>query len=73
MPDPSVRSNWDRETAGYVAELEDTVVGAACILFGEVKGSQADYGTECIHAMASRIVNTVPRLAGAYKGADPDE
>lgn len=67
------RSKWDRETAGYVAELEDAVVGAAAVIFEEITGSEANYGTECIHLMASRIVNTVPRLAGAYKGADPNE
>jgi hypothetical protein len=66
----ATRKRTAAETAAYIAMLEDTAVAAACVLFGEVTGSKANYLTEGIHEMASEIVRTVPRLAGVYKGAD---
>lgn len=60
-----------KEDAGRIAMLEDAVVGAATLWFEEEKdASKAGYLSECLHETASEIVRTVPRLAGAYKGAD---
>lgn len=57
-----------REDAAYIAMLEDTVVAAATVLFGGGTGPESEgYLTEGIHLMASEIVRTVPRLAGAWK------
>ena len=60
-----------REKAAYIAMLEDSVVAAAVLWFGEAEpnSSHADYLSEGLHEMASEICNTVPRLKGAYKGA----
>ena len=66
----ATRTRTAAETDAYIAMLEDTVVTAASVLFDEVTGSEANYGTEVVHEMASEIVKTVPRLAGGYKGAD---
>jgi hypothetical protein len=66
------RSKLDRAAASYIAVLEDTVVAAARVLFDEVKGPEANYATEVVHGTASQIVNVVPRLAGAYRGAGTD-
>lgn len=54
----------------YIAMLEDAVVGAAVLWFGEKPAGGPDQGylSECLHLTASQIVNTVPRLKGAYKG-----
>jgi len=66
---PEVGTPDDR--AAYIAMLEDSVIAAACLWFGEVPaGSQADYLSEGLHGMASELVRTVPRLNGAFKGVD---
>jgi hypothetical protein len=59
-----------RELEAKVAMLTDTVVMAACLWFGEMEGSEANYASEVLHETASDLVRNNPRLAGAYKGAD---
>lgn len=62
----------DRETAAYIAQLEDTVVMAAALWFEEIKpgSSEAGYASECLHEMASDVIKRTPRLTGGYKGAE---
>jgi hypothetical protein len=59
------------EVRGYIAQLEDAVVAAACMWFGEIEGgSQLNYCSEELHAMATDICARVPRLRGQFKGGD---
>lgn len=56
-----------REDAAYIAMLEDGVVAAATVIFGGGTGPQPiGYLTECIYDQAKEIIETVPRLRGAW-------
>lgn len=57
-----------RNDAAYIAMLEDTVIAAACVIFGDSKGGPENehYLTEGIYEQAKDIVETVPRLKGAW-------
>lgn len=54
---------------GREAQLTDAVVMAAALWFGEVKDErESAYASEALHETATDLVNTSPRLAGAFKG-----
>src|SRR5882757_4439688 len=64
---PAAATKRSREQAAYIAMLEDTVVAAACVLFGGGTTPEPDsYLSEGIYEQAKEIVETVPRLAGAW-------
>lgn len=56
-----------RKDAAYIAMLEDTVIAAACVMFGGKSSPESDeYLTEGVYEQAKDIVETVPRLKGAW-------
>lgn len=55
------------DQSGYIAMLEDTVVAAACVIFGGGNTPQSEgYLTEGIYEQAKEIVETVDRLKGSW-------
>lgn len=56
-----------QKQAAYIAMLEDTVVAAATVIFGGGNGPEPEgYLTEGIYEQAKDIVESVPRLKGAW-------
>lgn len=59
-----------RDLKSRIDLLTDTVVGAAALYAGELDGPEASYVAEGLHLTATELVDTTPRLKGAYMGGD---